>query len=81
MESPDDNERIAAPANLSSAFKLPLAFPGRTKLLDIPVTATAIHKLPAFIKTLSVSVTYPVVVTPEKSRKMETLILRIQSKT
>ena len=51
-----------------------------TKLLDIPVTATAIPKLPAFLKTLSVSATEPVVIT-EKSRRVEALILRIQSKT
>ena len=42
MESRDDNECTAAPANLSSAFKPPLAFPGMTKLLNIPVTVTAI---------------------------------------
>ena len=52
-KSPDDNEHIAAPVNLSSTFKPPLPFPGMCKLLDIPVTATAIPKLPGFLKTLS----------------------------
>ena len=81
MESPDDNEKnTAAPTNLSTAFKPFLAFPGKTKLLDIPIIATAIPKLPAFLKTLSVTVADPVV-TLEKSRRVEALILRIQSKT
>ena len=50
-KSPDDNERTAAPVNLSLTFNPPLAFPGMTKLLDILVTATAFPKLPAFLKT------------------------------
>ena len=52
-KSLDDNEHMAAPVNLSSTFKPPLPFPGMCKLLDIPVTATAIPKLPGFLKTLS----------------------------
>ena len=56
VESPDDNEQdTAAPTNLSSAFKpllayptKPTALPGKTKFLDIPVTApsTSIPKYP-----------------------------------
>ena len=77
----DDNEHMVSPVNLSSTFKPPLPFQSMSKLLDIPRTASVIPKLPTFLKSLSVSMSDQVGVTPEKSRRVEASILRIQSKT